>query len=99
MRLTEIQRTIIREEVQRHFGGSARALLFGSRARDDVRGGDIDLYIETEGSVEETLARDLRLYAALQRRMGEQRIDIVVHRRGAPLRAIDEEALRTGVQL
>lgn len=99
MRLTNLQRTIIREEVQRHFGGNARALLFGSRVRDDVRGGDIDLYVETEGSVEETLARDLKLYAALQRRLGEQRIDIVVHRRGAPLRAIDEEALRTGVQL
>lgn len=99
MRLTDTQRTIIREEIQRHFGVGARTLLFGSRVRDDARGGDIDLHIETEGSAEEALARELKLYAALQRRLGEQRIDIVVHRRGSPIRAIDAEARRTGVAL
>ncbi len=99
MRLSETQQSIIREEVLRHFGENARVLLFGSRTMDGRRGGDIDLYIETEGSAEEILARDLRLYAALQRRLGEQRIDIVVHRRGTPLRAIDVEALKTGLPL
>jgi len=99
MRLTDTQRRVIREEVQRHFGDKARALLFGSRVRDDLRGGDIDLYIEAAGSVEETLEHELKLYAALQRRLGEQRIDIVAHRQGAPLRVIDEEARRTGIPL
>ena len=99
MRLTDIQRATISEEVQRQFGDNASALLFGSRVRDDALGGDIDLYIETEGTVEEVLARELKFYAALQRRLGEQRIDIVVHRRGASLRAIDMEARRTGVPL
>lgn len=99
MRLTDAQRTAIREEVQRHFGDSARALLFGSRVRDDALGGDIDLYIDAEGSAEETLARELKLYAALQRRLGEQRIDLVVHRAGSPLRPIDREARDTGIAL
>ncbi len=99
MRLTDTQRTIINEEVQRHFGDNASALLFGSRVRDDVLGGDIDLYIEAEGSVEELLDRELKFDAALQRRLGEQRIDIVVHRRDASLRPIDIEARRTGVPL
>lgn len=99
MRLTDTQRTIIREEMQRHFGVGVRVLLFGSRVRDDAFGGDIDLHIETEGSAEEALARELKLYAALQRRLGEQRIDIVVHRCDSPIRAIDAEARRTGVAL
>lgn len=99
MRLTDTQRTIIREETQRHFGAGARALLFGSRVRDDALGGDIDLHVETEASAEEALERELKLYAALQRRLGEQRIDIVVHRRDSPIRAIDAEARRTGVEL
>jgi len=99
MRLTDTQRSAIREEVQRHFGGNARALLFGSRVRDDALGGDIDLYVETEGSAEETLVRELKLYAALQRRLGEQRIDLVVHRAGSPLRPIDREAQDTGITL
>ena len=97
MRLTDTQRATIREEVLRHFGDGARVLLFGSRVRDDARGGDIDLYLEADGSVEETLARELKLYAALQRRLGEQRIDIVIHRRDAPLRAIDRVARQTGM--
>ena len=97
MRLTDIPRATICEEVQRHFGDNASALLFGSRVRDDALGGDIDLYIETEGTVEEVLARELKSYEALQCRLGEQRIDIAVHRCGAFLRAIDMEARRTGV--
>ncbi len=99
MRLTDTQRSVIREEVQRHFGGNARPLLFGSRVRDDARGGDIDLYIEAEGDPQETLARELKLYAVLQRRLGEQRIDLVVRRVGSPLRPIDREAQDTGIAL
>ncbi len=99
MRLSEEQRTIISEEVRRHFGAGASVLLFGSRVRDDLRGGDIDLYVEAAGSVEQMLENELALYAALQRRLGEQRIDIVVHRRDAPLRDIDREARHSGVPL
>ena len=99
MRLTDTQRSVIREEVQRHFGGNARPLLFGSRVRDDARGGDIDLYIEAVGDPQETLARELKLYAVLQRRLGEQRIDLLVRRVGSPLRPIDREAQDTGIAL
>jgi hypothetical protein len=41
----------------------------------------------------------MKFYAALQRELGEQRIDLVVHRRGSPLRPIDLEARRHGVRL
>lgn len=99
MRLTDKQRQAINEEVRRHFGVNARALLFGSRVRHDLRGGDIDLYVEADATAEEALTRELQLYAALQRRLGEQRIDIVVHRADAPLRPIDIEARNTGVAL
>jgi predicted nucleotidyltransferase len=99
MRLTDVQKTVIREEVQRHFGAAARVLLFGSRVHDDARGGDIDLYIEAEGDIDQTLAQELSLYAALQRRLGEQRIDLVVHRAGSPLRPIDRAALQAGIPL
>ena len=99
MRLTDKQRQTIREEVQRHFGVKAQALLFGSRVRDDLRGGDIDLYVEADASAEDALSLELKLYAALQRRLGEQRIDLVVHRANAPLRPIDLEARSTGIAL
>jgi predicted nucleotidyltransferase len=99
MRLTDEEKQVIREEVQRHFGAGTRARLFGSRVHDDLRGGDIDLYVEADAGPEEALARELKLYAALQRRLGEQRIDLVVHRVDAPLRPIDLEARETGIAL
>jgi hypothetical protein len=45
------------------------------------------------------LERELKLHVVLQRRLGEQRIDIVVHRVGSPLRPIDREAQDTGIAL
>lgn len=99
MRLTDQQRLQIRNAAARVLGEQAEVLLFGSRVDDTARGGDIDLYVELDGDADEVLERQLRFYASLQRELGEQRIDIVVHRRGTPLRPIDREALRHGVRL
>ena len=101
MRLSAQQRDIIREEVARAFGANSRVKLFGSRTDDSARGGDIDLFVETGSGVtsKELLDCELRLHAALQRKLGERRIDIVVHRRGAPERAIDAQAKRSGIPI
>lgn len=99
MRLSEQQRKVIRDEVARSFGAGAWVHVFGSRLDDAERGGDIDLYIEAEGTAEELLDRELTLYALLQRRLGEQRIDLVVHGRGQPARSIDRHARATGIPL
>jgi len=99
MRLSEDQRRAIREEVGRIFGNEAVVRLFGSRVDDSARGGDIDLHIETSGSPAELLDRELRLRALLLRRLGERRIDVVVHEHHQPLRPIDEQARKTGVAL
>jgi len=97
LRADEIR--IIREEVERAFGAQACVRLFGSRVDDNARGGDIDLYIEADGTPAELLDRELWLHARLQRRLGEQRIDLIVHGRDAPLRAVDRHARETGQAL
>ncbi|WP_018936842.1 MULTISPECIES: nucleotidyltransferase domain-containing protein [unclassified Thioalkalivibrio] len=99
MRLSPEQQTVIRQEVARAFGPDARVCLFGSRTDDSARGGDIDLYVEAEGTPDELLESELKLHAALQRRLGERRVDLVVHRRGTPARPIDTHARRTGLPL
>jgi len=96
MRLNPEQIEIIRQEAQRAFGPDMTLRLFGSRLDDSSRGGDIDLWIDVPLTAEQAMQAEGRFYAALQRRLGEQRIDIVVHRRGIPLRPIDEVALREG---
>ena len=99
MRLRSDAIHIIREEVARAFGAHAEVRLFGSRVDDQRRGGDIDLYIEADGTPAELLDRELRLHARLQQRLGEQRIDLIVHGRDAPLRAVDQHARQTGEAL
>jgi predicted nucleotidyltransferase len=99
MRLTETQKQIIREEVLRAFGSSAQVRVFGSRLDDHQRGGDIDLYIEAEGAAGDLLDRELALYARLQRRLGEQRIDIIVRSPDQSARPVDRHARATGIAL
>lgn len=76
MRLTEQQRDIIREAGMRHFG--VVPWLFGSRLDDTARGGDIDLFIPGDWPPEEAVPRRLRLCVELRRRLGDQKIDVVV---------------------
>ena len=48
MRLTPDQVRIITRNIQQHFGDRARVWLFGSRVDDRKKGGDVDLYVETD---------------------------------------------------
>lgn len=99
MRLTLAQQEAVREEARRAFGEEVVVCVFGSRTDDAARGGDIDLPIEAAGTPDELLEAELRLRARLKPRLGDRRIDIVVHGRGRPLRPIDEHARRTGFAL
>jgi len=99
MRLTPEQVDGVRRALAETFGEDGEVWLFGSRVDDQSRGGDIDLYVESEGTQAELLGRELRLYARLQAELGEQQIDLVVRSRDRPESAIGREAKRTGVRL
>lgn len=91
MRLTLQQRHAILAQVRR-YDPHAIVRLFGSRARDDTRGGDIDLVIHSDRFDRATL-RELRL--DLQDALGEQHFDLVLHGRrpSAFVRNVDREAV------
>jgi len=101
MRLTSFQRKTICALFYRFFFLGDSLWLFGSRADDTKRGGDIDLYIETH-CADHAIILDKKLHflVALQQALGEQKIDIVINR--LPLNKmlpIYEEARKTGVLL
>ena len=52
--------------------------LFGSRVDDTKRGGDIDLLVEVPSRVDDTVRKKLRIISAIQRRIGEQKIDLII---------------------
>lgn len=99
MRLTEQSIDIIRNSVEEVFGTEASVLLFGSRTDDSARGGDIDLLIQSESPIHDSQRKILQLVARLQRRLGDQPIDVIVLDPQTEKQAIHREALRTGVKL
>lgn len=96
MRIASETARIIRETATEVFGAPVR--LFGSRLDDSARGGDIDLFVETDLSAEEAEAGRLRMMARLARRLGDRKIDLVIKTRECelPIHAI---ARRQGVML
>ncbi|MCW7553153.1 nucleotidyltransferase domain-containing protein [Endozoicomonas gorgoniicola] len=100
MRLTLIQVNVIKQCLTTCFGANTEIWLFGSRVDSEKRGGDIDLYLETDLQEPETLV-DCRLkaLAAIKTKLGDQKIDLVIHRRGQPREPIHVEALSTGILL
>lgn len=81
MRLTASQASCICDGVAKHFGATSHVWLFGSRVDDQLRGGDIDLYIEPETQDPASLVdAKLHFLSEMHRRMDEQKIDVVLHR-------------------
>jgi predicted nucleotidyltransferase len=103
MRLTQKQRKIIATAVRQYFGRDSRVCLFGSRLRDDLRGGDIDLYIETSCCDPDSLVEaKLRFLAEVHHFpcLEGEKIDVVI---SSPLhsemRGIDRVARAEGQEL
>lgn len=96
MRLSELEKSTIREETLR-LDPKAEIWLIGSRANDELKGGDIDLLIVSDLL---GLSQKLDLLVALKLRIGDQKIDITVVSR--ELKAVDpfaRSALPAAVRL
>lgn len=82
MRLTFDEINCIKNATKRWFGKNARVWLFGSRTDNTKRGGDIDLYIETDiKDAAKIVKAKLEFLIELQAKIGEQKIDVVLHRK------------------
>ena len=78
MRITPQAIIAIRRVTAEIAGPGARVSLFGSRTRDDLRGGDIDLLVELPERSADKLSVSLRTSARLRMLIGERRIDVLV---------------------
>jgi uncharacterized protein len=99
MRLTQEQVEAIRISAKEVFGSGAQVWLFGSRADDDRRGGDIDLLIRPEDTnVMSSLTSKIRFLNKLEKKIGERKVDVVVEA-AHDSRPIVKIAHETGVLL
>jgi predicted nucleotidyltransferase len=99
MRLSAPASTAIRETVRSVLGPSATVRLFGSRADDSARGGDIDLLVETDKVVEQPTLVAARIGALLQMALGDQRIDVLISAPNVQDQAIHRVARSSGITL
>lgn len=100
MRLKQYEIQAIKDVVRQYFPEGSSVSLFGSRTDDNARGGDIDLFIQTDLSGIELQDARIRTMAAISLRIGDQKIDIVCSsgkEKGKSL--IILEALRTSIPL
>lgn len=93
MRLTDETIALITKLAKLHFGESAEIRLFGSRADDGARGGDIDLHVVAPSS---SYRDEIAFLVDVEGRLDE-RVDLRVQR-GEQL-LIDRIARKNGIML
>ena len=98
MRLTHAEIEAIVHAVREVFGETARVRVFGSRVRDDLRGGDLDLFVEVDPGAS-SIASEQRVRDLIAPALDDLRADVDIHERGRPVTPIEQIALRDGVLL
>lgn len=98
MRLAPGEIAAIKAAAHEAFGDSAVVRLFGSRVRDDLRGGDVDLHFEIDGPPPDYRLRG-RLWAELERAVDGRKVDTIFSVRGTVPRGFERIAYRDGVVL
>jgi predicted nucleotidyltransferase len=78
--------------ITNYYGDNAKVWLFGSRANDQKRGGDVDLFVESDSS---DLMKKIRCKALLAD-LFDLGVDLVVGQGDKPIHRIAKE---TGVRL
>jgi len=95
MRLTQKQIKAITTTFKEIFK-EGEIYLFGSRVDDSLKGGDIDLYIDTK-DLDDIFDKKIDFLVSLKRKIGEQKIDVVISR--DKNRPIEQEAIKKGLIL
>jgi predicted nucleotidyltransferase len=95
MRLSDKQHQAIKKYFLEVFK-EGQIYLFGSRADEYKRGGDIDLYIQTENK-KNLMHKKIDFLVKLKREIGLQKIDVVFDK--GLHRAIDKVAMQEGIRL
>lgn len=99
MRLTAEQIEAIRSGAAQVAGTAARVWLFGSRVRDDERGGDVDLLLEMDEPVAEPAQLAARLAARVSRSMHGRKVDVLVQAPNLMRLPIHAIAHKEGIRL
>jgi predicted nucleotidyltransferase len=96
MRLTQQEITIIKSTILDVLTDST-IILFGSRLYDDKRGGDIDLLIQTNHTVD--MQQQIKILAEMELQGIERKVDLLFHTPLTQEQNIVKTALKEGIVL
>lgn len=99
MRLSRSAQQSIKRIVTNLLGDAARVRLFGSRLDDTGRGGDIDLLVEVDVSVEAPAELAAKLSVQIMRVCQGRKVDVVLMAPNLPQLPIHRIAQEQGVEL
>ena len=100
MRLSEYEKEIIVLSAKDNFEKNTRVILFGSRANETGKGGNIDLLTQPDVDIspEEMLKKKINMLIEIEQKLGEQRVDIILQQPDDN-RAIVKIAKKTGIAI
>lgn len=99
MRLQPEQVKTIKDTVERLVGPTSRVWLFGSRVNEALRGGDIDLLVETDEIVPNRVKTLCKIEGALVMALGDRKLDVLLKDARTPDVPVFEVARRQGILL
>lgn len=99
MRLTPAQIDTIKSTAQAVLGEGARVTLFGSRVYDDLKGGDVDLMVEMQESIEQPAVMAARMASRVSRFMHGRKVDVLLKAPNLQEQPIHRIARQEGVRL
>ena len=99
MRLTPAQIDTIKSTAQEVLGQGVQVTLFGSRVRDDQKGGDVDLMVEVLQAVQEPALMAVRLASRVSRSMHGRKVDVLLKAPNLLEQPIHRIASQEGVRL
>jgi len=99
MLLSKFEIESITNLASHHFGSDVQVFLYGSRTSNQLRGGDIDLYIRN-ANVEHLNARTkINFITDLILQIGDQKIDVVLDNPAKKNSVFFKTIHQTGIQL
>ncbi|WP_297889618.1 nucleotidyltransferase domain-containing protein [Sulfurihydrogenibium sp.] len=79
LRLSEEEIKSIKNIARKIFGEDCKIWIFGSRTNPDLKGGDIDIYIEVKDYIiYQILDKKIQFLLELKDSIGEQKIDVII---------------------
>jgi len=97
MRLNNNAKNKIIEYAKFYFGSQIKLYLFGSRVDDNKKGGDIDLYLETETVVD--LQTQINFLTAIYKNITQRKIDLIINMPNSEPLSIYKAAKQEGILL